>query len=250
MKLEGKLALVTGGGRGIGRAIAHALAREGAGIVINDINKETAEAVAEEVRSFGREALAVPADVTSKAQVNAMVKQTVDRFGKIDVLVNNAGYSAIKSFIESDEEDWDHLIRLNLIAVMRCCKAVLSEMIPRGNGRIINISSDAGRVGAGGQAVYSAAKGGVIALTKALAQEVARYQINVNSVAPGGVDTDLSRAISTQNPRFLEGMVRRTPLRRLARPEDIARAVVFLAADDAEFITGQTISVNGGLIML
>ena len=135
-------------------------------------------------------------------------------------------------------------------AVMICCKAALAKMIPRRSGRIIDISSDAGRAGQSGQAVYSAAKGGVIAFTKALAQETARYGINVNTVAPGGVDTDLTRGMAVENPHFFEAMVKRVPLRRLGRPEDIAGAVVFLATDEAEYITGQTLSVNGGLMML
>jgi len=249
MKLEDRLALVTGAGRGIGRSIALALATEGADVVINDIDGSLAEAVANEVRALGREALAVAADVTSSAQVNTMVTQSVDRFGKIDILVNNAGYSVIKPFVETDEEEWRRMIGLNLIGVMTCCKAVLTEMIPRGSGRIINISSDAGRMGAGGQATYSAAKGGVLAFTKALAQEMARYQINVNTVAPGGVDTDLTRGMSVQHPHFFEEVVKRVPLRRIGRPEDIAGAVVFLATDDAGYLTGQTISVNGGMMM-
>ena len=250
MKLQGRVALVTGAGRGIGRATALALAGEGADIVINDINGQAAEVVAQEVRALGRQALAVVADVTNSAQVSAMVQQAVAQFGKLDVLVNNAGYFGADWFMDTGEEDWDRMINLNLKAVLICCKAALSEMIPRGAGRIVNISSDAGRVGTGAQGAYSAAKGGVIAFTKTLAREMARYRINVNTVAPGVVDTDLTQAIGARNPRLVEGMAKGIPWRRLARPEDIAGAVVFLATDDAEYITGQTLSVNGGLTML
>ena len=250
MKLEGRVALVTGAGRGIGRAISLAMAWEGAEIVVNDINGQAAEVVAQEVRALGRQALAVVADVTNSAQVSAMVQQAVAQFGKLDVLVNNAGYFGADWFMDTGEEDWDRMINLNLKAVLICCKAALSEMIPRGAGRIVNISSDAGRVGTGAQGAYSAAKGGVIAFTKTLAREMARYRINVNTVAPGVVDTDLTQAIGARNPRLVEGMAKGIPWRRLARPEDIAGAVVFLATDDAEYITGQTLSVNGGLVMI
>ncbi len=250
MKLEGRVVLITGGGRGIGRATSLAFAREGADVVVNDLNAETAEAVAAEVRALGRQALAVVADVTKSDQVASMVEQAVEKLGKIDVLVNNAGYFGSEYFMDTDEELWDRMLSINLKGVFICCKAVLQHMIPLASGRIINISSDAGRAGTSGQGAYSAAKGGVIAFTKTLAREMARYRINVNSIAPGVVDTTLTQTIGARTPRIMEGMAKSIPWRRLAQPEDIAGAVVFLATDDAEYITGQTLSVNGGITMM
>jgi 2-hydroxycyclohexanecarboxyl-CoA dehydrogenase len=173
----------------------------------------------------------------------------MDRFGRIDVLVNNAGWDKVQPFLESNESDWDKVIAINLYGTLHCCKAVLPAMVAQGYGKVVNIGSDAGRVGSSGEAVYSAAKGGIIAFTKTLARELARYKINVNCVCPGPADTPLFAEIGAENPKLREALQKAIPFRRLARPEDLANAVAFLASDEAEYITGQTLSVSGGLTM-
>ena len=244
--LNDKIAIVTGAGQGIGRAIAEKLAAGGATIVVTDINQAAAGQTA---RAIGGGAVAVPADVTSAESVTAMVGQAQSRFGRIDVLVNNAGWDKAGRFTDSDPADWDRVIQINLYGVLNTSKAVLPIMAERGRGTVVNIASDAGRVGSSGEAVYSAAKGGVIAFTKATAREMARHQVTVNCVCPGPADTELFAAIGGDNPKLRDALTRAIPLRRLARPADVAGAVAFLASDDAAFITGQTISVSGGLTM-
>jgi 2-hydroxycyclohexanecarboxyl-CoA dehydrogenase len=246
-RLDGKVAIVTGAGRGIGRAIAEKLATEGARVVVSDINEGSAQ---ETARAIGGESVGLRADVTSKASVEAMVKEVMDRFGRVDILVNNAGWDKTGPFLESNESDWDKIIAINLYGTLHCCKAVLPVMVAQGYGKVVNIASDAGRVGSSGEAVYSAAKGGIIAFTKTLAREMARYKINVNCVCPGPADTPMFAEIGEQNPKLQEALQKAIPFRRLARPEDIANAVAFLASDEAEYITGQTLSVSGGLTMV
>jgi 2-hydroxycyclohexanecarboxyl-CoA dehydrogenase len=245
-KLDTNIAIVTGGGQGIGRGIAEKLAAEGATVVVTDLNETTARQTA---AGLGRAAIALPADVTSKASVRAMVAHVQEQLGRIDVLVNNAGWDKAGPFLDSDEADWDRVIAINLYGVLTTSKAVLRVMAEQGSGAVVNLGSDAGRVGSSGEAVYSAAKGGVIAFTKAAAREMARYQVNVNCVCPGPTDTPLFASIGGDNPKLREALIKAIPFRRLADPRDLANAVAFLASDEASYITGQTVSVSGGLTM-
>ncbi|HWC03578.1 MAG TPA: 3-oxoacyl-ACP reductase family protein [Methylomirabilota bacterium] len=252
MKLSGRTALVTGAGRGIGRAIALALAREGCQVGVADILPGSAEATAAEVEALGVKGLALPVDLTSRAEVERMVAQALAQFGQIDVLVNNAGWDRMGLFLDTDEDTWDRIIAVNLKAMLYVCKAVLPQMVARGGGKVVNVASDAGRVGSSGEAVYSATKGAVIAFSKALAREMARHRISVNVVCPGLTETPLLQSLRDQSPKMekiLEAVTRATPLGRVATPEEIAEAVAFLASPAADFITGQTLSVSGGLTM-
>jgi len=248
---SGRVAVVTGGASGIGRAVCLALARDGARVAVADINTTGAAAVADEVRAAGGAGLAVPMDVTSRPSVAAGVEQVLAAWGQIDLLVNAAGWDRIMPFVDTTEEFWDRVIALNYRGVLATCHVVLPHMIARGTGVVVNIASEAGRAGSSGEAVYSGAKGAVIAFSKALAREVARHGIRVNVVAPGLTDTPLLRQlIDDGHEKLVQAIVRATPLQRLARPEEIADAVVFLASEKASFITGQTLSVGGGLTMV
>lgn len=241
-----RIAIVTGAGQGIGRAIAEKLAAGGATVVVTDIDERTAQATAD---ALGGEALAIRTDVTSRDSVDRMVAQVTDTFGRIDVLVNNAGWDVSSPFVDSDPADWDRVIQINLYGVLHLCHAVLPVMAAQGSGAVVNLGSDAGRVGSSGEAVYSAAKGGIIAFTKAAAREMARHGVRVNCVCPGPTDTALFASMGGDDPKLREALIRAVPMRRLARPEDVANAVAFYASDDASFITGQTVSVSGGLTM-
>jgi 2-hydroxycyclohexanecarboxyl-CoA dehydrogenase len=252
LKLRGKAALVTGAGRGIGRAIALALAREGCQVGVADILPESAVAAAAEVDALGVKGLALRVDLTSRAEVERMVGEALAQFGQIDVLVNNAGWDRMGLFLDTDEDTWDRIIAVNLKAMLYVCKAVLPHMVARGAGKVINVASDAGRVGSSGEAVYSATKGAVIAFSKALAREMARHRITVNVVCPGLTETPLLQSLRDQSPKMekiLEAVTRATPLGRVATPEEIAGAVAFFASPGADFVTGQTLSVSGGLTM-
>lgn len=242
-KLDKKTVIVTGAAQGIGKAIATKLAAEGATVVVTDLD----EAAAQETAGALPRASALRLDVTDREAAATTVERVVEQFGRIDVLVNNAGWDRASPFVESDPADWDRAIQINLYGQLHTCKAVLPVMMAQGAGAIVNIGSDAGRVGSSGEAVYSAAKGGVIAFTKSLAREVARRQIRVNCVCPGPTDTALFASIGGESLR--EALVRAIPFRRLADPADIANTVAFLASDEAAFITGQTVSVSGGLTM-
>lgn len=250
MRLKDKVAVVTGAGRGIGCAIAKTFSGEGAKVVVADLDFSSAACVAGEIESVKGDALAVKVNIAERDSVGALVDAVLEKYGRVDILVNNAGWDKIEPFMDSTEDTWDKVIAINLEGTINCCRAVLPGMISRKCGKIVNIGSDAGRVGSSGEAVYSAAKGGVIAFSKTLAREMARYQINVNCVAPGPTDTALFAEVAEGNPKIVEAMVKAIPFRRLAQPGDIANAVLFLASDEAAYITGQTLSVNGGLNML
>jgi len=243
-KLDQKIAIVTGAGQGIGRGIAEKLAAEGATVVVTDVNEVTAKETAAAVNGVG-----IQTDVTSRQSVDAMVAQVHRQFGRIDVLVNNAGWDKAKPFVDSDPADWDRVVAINLYGVLHTCHAVLPIMVEQGSGSVVNLASDAGRVGSSGEAVYSAAKGGVIAFTKAVARESARHGINANAVCPGPTDTALFASMGGDNPKLREALTKAIPLRRLAQPADLANVVAFLASDEASYVTGQTVSVSGGLTM-
>jgi len=243
-KLTGKIAIVTGAGQGIGRGIAEKLAAEGATVVVTDINETTAKETAAGIGGVG-----VHTDVTSRESVDAMVEQVRNQFGRIDVLVNNAGWDKAGPFVDSDPADWDRVVRINLYGVLNTCRTVLPVMAEQGAGSVVNIASDAGRVGSSGEAVYSAAKGGVIAFTKSIARELARSQVNANAVCPGPADTALFASIGGDNPKLRDALTKAIPFRRLAQPGDLANVVAFLASDEANYVTGQTVSVSGGLTM-
>jgi 2-hydroxycyclohexanecarboxyl-CoA dehydrogenase len=246
MSITGQTVIVTGAASGIGRATAERLARAGARVAIADVDATSAASVAASLEG----AIAVSVDVTDTASVRAMVATVVAELGSIDVLVNNAGWDRIAPFMDTDEALWDKILEINLKGQIACAHAVLPTMVERGGGRIVCVASDAGRVGSTGEVVYSAAKGGVIAFAKALAREVARHRIKVNVIAPGPTETPfLERFTEDGRDGILDAMVKATPLRRLARPEDIASAVAFFVSEDSDFITGQTLSVSGGLTM-
>lgn len=253
MKLKGKTALVAGGGRGIGRCIALALAREGAQTAVADLLLENAQSVRDEIKGMGVNALACQVDLTKRQEVERTIQTVLSQFGQIDILVNSAGWDRLEPFIESNEETWERILAINFKSVLHTVKAVLPHMITAGSGRIVNISSDAGRVGSSWEAVYSGAKGAVIAFSKTLAREVARYKINVNVVCPGLTDTPLLEAVRSQSPqteKLIDAVIKATPFRRVARAEEIAEAVLFFASPSADFVTGQTLSVSGGLTMV
>ena len=253
MKLQGQTALIAGGGGGIGRAVALALAREGAKIAVADIARENAEKVSNEVAGVGAQGIACAVDLTRNADVQHMVSAVAERFGQIDILVNCQGWDRLEPFVESHEETWEKLLAINFKSVLYTARAVLPVMISRGGGKIVNIASDAGRVGSSWEAVYAGAKGAVIAFSKTIAREVARYQINVNVVCPGLTETPLLQAVrsqSEQTAKIIDAVTKATPFRRPAKPEEIAEAVLFFTSPAAAFITGQTLSVSGGLTMV
>lgn len=245
--LKGKVALVTGGSRGIGKAIALSLAKNGANIVVNySGNEEAAKKVVEEITALGVKAIAYKANVSSSDEVTALVKHTVDEFGSIDILVNNAGITRDGLLLRMKDADWDAVIDTNLKGVFNCIKASAKFMSRQRSGRIINISSVVGQIGNPGQMNYVAAKAGVLGLTKTAAKELASRNITVNAIAPGFIETDMTNEL---NEQIRNSMLTNIPLQSFGQPEDIANAVVFLATDASRYITGQTINVDGGLVM-
>ena len=266
LMLKDRVAIVTGAGEGIGRKIILTLAEEGAKIVVSDVDSSRAESVAEEARALGVEALSIKADVSSWEEVSQMVRQTVDRFGKIDILVNNAGRSAnwesgggTKPFVETEKKDWDYTIDVCLYGALNCSRAVLPHMIEKKYGKIVNMISDAGRMGEANMAAYSAAKGGVVAFTKALAREVGRYDINVNGVSAATTKTE--RNIRTWEKmkeelgeeaydKRMKAILRAYPLRKIGETVDLARGVVFFCSDCTNWVTGQVLSISGGFSMV
>lgn len=245
-----RTAFVTGSGSGIGREIAKLLASRGMTLIVADINKEGAAETVSQIKENDGEAVAVHCDVTSLESVKKAVQESVEAFGKIDVLVNNAGWDKVEPFLKSEPDTWKKIIDINLMGQIHTCKEILPLMIENGYGKVVNIASDAARVGSSGEAVYSAAKGGVVALTKTLAREMARYKININCVAPGPSDTPLFQEIGSYNEGLAGALEKAIPFRRLAQPQDIAGAVAYFVSDDAGYVTGQTLSVSGGLTML
>jgi 2-hydroxycyclohexanecarboxyl-CoA dehydrogenase len=248
IRLEGKTALVTGGASGIGAATARRLAAEGARVAIGDVNEDGAKSIAGELDGF-----ACRLDVTDTGSVNAAVAATKDALGEIDVLVNNAGTDLFSYFVNSDEGLWDFVLGVNLRGVLAVTHAVLPSMQERRSGAIVNVASEAGRVGSQGSAVYSAAKAGVIGFTKAIARESARYRVRSNAVAPGPIETPLLNAapqlLGELGERLKQGMVNTTVMGRSGEPEEVAAAIAFLASEDASYVTGQTLNVSGGLSM-
>lgn len=252
MRLQDKVAIVTAGASGIGRAIALAFGREGASVVIGDIDLGGADKVASEIKELGSKALAIQADVSKQAEVKRMVERTVVEFKRIDILVNNAAYLGFslehKPFIDTDEEEWDRHISVTLKGTLHCCKAVVPYMIEQKWGRIINITSDSAKIMAPrGEALYSACKAGIAGFSRCLAGELARHNILVNCVAPGLVMTP--SVAKTRPWEWQDKVIRAIPLRRAATPEDIANMVLFLASDEASYITGQHFSVDGGVVV-
>ena len=250
MRLPDKVAIVTGGASGLGRGIALALAREGARVAVVDLNEAGARDTVAAIAKDGGQAAAWRADISDKARIDQVVAEIISRWGTVDILVNNAGLDRVGTFVSSSEAEWDLILRVNLKCPIVCTRAVLDEMTRKGYGKIVNIASDAGRVGSTGEAVYSAAKGGIIAFTKTIAREKARHRLNVNCVCPGPSDTPLFQEVAAGNPKLAESLKRVIPFGRLGTAEDLAPAVVFLASDESGFVTGQTLSVSGGLTML
>lgn len=248
MRLEGKIVLVTGGASGIGAATAHRLAAEGARVAIGDINEHGATAVAGEIDGIG-----VKLDVTDTTSVREAVKTVEERLGPVEVLVNNAGTDLFSYFVNTDEGLWDFVLGVNLRGVLAVTHAVLGGMQERRSGVIVNVASEAGRVGSQGSSIYSAAKAGVIGFTKAIARESARYRVRCNAVAPGPIETPLLNAapqlLGELGERLKQGMVNQTVMGRSGEPEEVAAAIAFLASDDASYVTGQTLNVSGGLSM-
>jgi len=245
--LRNKVAVVTGGSRGIGRAIALELARCGAKVAVNyRTNQAAAEQVVEAIHSVGGEAWAVQADVSRFEEARRLIESTVERFGRLDILVNNAGTTRDTLLMRMSEEDWDTVIGTNLKGTFNCTKAVQRAMMKQRYGRIINITSVAGLAGNAGQANYSAAKAGLVGFTKAVAKEIGSRNITVNAIAPGYIPTELTASLPAE---LVAKGLEMTPLGRAGTAEDIAKAVAFFASDDASFITGQVLSVDGGLVM-
>jgi 2-hydroxycyclohexanecarboxyl-CoA dehydrogenase len=246
MSLNNKLAVVTGAASGIGAAVAQKLAEAGATVIVADVQADKGETRAATLRSAGCKAQYLHVDLTDEQSIAAFADAVQNQFGAVDVLVNGAGWGKTHPFWEGTPEMWDRIIGLNFVGPMRLTKAVLPAMIQRASGRIVNIASDAGRVGSLGETVYSGAKGGLIAFTKSLAREVARYQINVNCVCPGPTDTPLMAAVPE---KVTEALKKAIPFRRLGQPDEVADAVVFFCGDQCNYITGQVLSVSGGLTM-
>jgi 2-hydroxycyclohexanecarboxyl-CoA dehydrogenase len=245
-----RVALVTGGARGIGRTICLDLAAAGRSVAVGDIRADEASETAAAIEGNGGRAVAVELDVTESASVGAGVRRAEEALGPIEIVVNNAGWDELRPFLETEEQFWDRVIEINFKGCLRVTREVLPGMVERRFGRVVNIGSDAGRVGSSLEAVYSGAKGGVIAFTKTVAREVARSSVTANTVCPGPTRTPMLEAMAQEGgEKLVDSLTRAVPMRRLGQPEDVAAAVTFLASERAGFITGQTLSVSGGLTM-
>lgn len=248
-RLKDKVAIVTGSAQGIGRAIVMRLASEGAKVAVADIDFEGATRTAEEISKSGGSAIAVKLDVTRLQDAIDAADRIESELGPIDVLVNNAGWDVIEPFLESKPETWDKVIAINYRGVLNCCKAIAPRMQQRSRGKIVSISSDAGRVGSTGEAVYAGCKAAIIGFSKTLARELARNGINVNVVCPGPTQTSLLKNAMAGREGVLDAMAKGIPFRRLGQPEDLAGAVAFFASSDSDYATGQVLSISGGLTM-
>jgi 2-hydroxycyclohexanecarboxyl-CoA dehydrogenase len=247
MEIQGQSVIVTGGASGIGKATALLLAHEGARVFVGDVDEAGGQAAAVEAAAERLSIEYLPLDLTDPSSIAGFADAVNQRTGQVDGLVNGAGWDQIQPFLENPPEIWDRVVAINLMGAVRLTRAVLSPMVVARAGKIVNISSDAGRVGSMGETVYAAAKGGLIAFTKSLARELARYQINVNCVCPGPTDTPL---FQRQPDRMKEALTRAIPFRRIAQPMEIAQAVLFFLSRRSDYITGQVLSVSGGLTMV
>lgn len=246
MRLAGKVALITGGGRGIGREIAMKLAREGADIVIWDVNPADAQKTCKDLEDLGRKTLSDQIDVTAYEKVEEGINKILDNFGKIDILVNNAGITKDNLILRMSQQEWDAVINVNLKGTFNCTKAVFRPLSKQRSGKIINIASIIGIMGNYGQANYAASKAGIIALTKSTAREIASRGVNVNAIAPGFIQTEMTAKLAEDiKAKMLEGI----PMAKLGTPADVANACLFLASNESDYITGQTIVVDGGMVM-
>jgi len=246
LKLKGRVALITGAAQGIGKSIALLLAKNGADIVVSDINFERAEETAKEIESIGSQAMAIKVDVANLKNVEQMVEAILEKFGKIDILVNNAGITRDKLILRMTEEDWDAVLNVNLKGTFNCTKVVVRHMAKQRSGKIVSIASVVGEMGNAGQANYSASKAGVIGLTKTIAREFAQRGINVNAIAPGYIETPMTEILPEKVKEELKSLI---PMERLGKPEDVAEAVLFLVSEESNYITGQVLNVNGGIYM-
>lgn len=246
MELSGKVALVTGAAQGIGKAIAMLLARNGADVVVSDINLEKAQETANEIQGMGRRSFAIKVNVADLKDVERMVEAIVEQFGRIDILVNNAGITRDRLILRMTEEDWDAVLDVNLKGTFNCTKAAIRYMSKQKSGKIVSIASVSGEMGNPGQANYAASKAGVIGFTKTIAREFAGRGINVNAIAPGYIQTPMTDAVPEKAKEELKRMI---PMERLGKPEDVAQAVLFLVSENSSYITGQVLNVNGGIYM-
>lgn len=257
MRLKNKVSIITGAGRGIGEIVSIYLAKEGADVVVSDINLDAVTQTAEKIKALGRRSLAIKADVTKSSDVEQMVSSTMKEFGRIDILFNNAGIVIFKPLVELKEEEWDAVINVSLKGTFLCSKAVAKIMINQKSGKIINMSSGAGKIGDKLYVSYSAAKAGVIGFTQALAKELGPYKINVNAVCPSIIHTKMMEKLDKEvgeiegvpEGKVYERFVKNIPIGREGTPEDVAKLVAFLASSDADYMTGQAINIGGGLIM-
>ena len=247
MQFQGKTVLVTGGASGIGLATCRGFAEAGAQVLMTDVNSERGEKAANELRTAGLQVQFLPLDITDRPSVEAIAPKVKSTLGRLDVLVNAAGWDIIEPFMDNTPEYWQKIIAINFVGAVQLTRALLPLLFESGSGRIVNVSSDAGRVGSYGETVYAGAKGGIIAFTKSLAREVVRKQVRVNCVSPGPTDTPL---FASQSEKMREALTNAIPMKRVAKPSEVADAILFFASDRASFVTGQVLSVSGGLTMV
>jgi len=250
MKLKDRVAIISGGGSGMGKETALLFAKEGAIVVVTDRNEKSAQIVAEKINKEGGCAISAKVDITVKDEISSTVNNIISKYDKIDILVNSAGLTVVESFLESNQRYWDAMINVNLKGTIQYTWHVLPSMVKRRYGKIIHIASGAGVCGAEKQVIYSASKGGVVAFTRALAREMAPYHINVNVICPGPTDTPMIDPLRTLDPAYMEKLINIIPWKRLIKPEEIAAAALYLASDDSEMITGHALMVDGGSSMI